>query len=199
MSYHDLGKAITSVVAWLNNNGIKYALVGGLAVSFRALERATKDIDVAIATTDDSETENIILALQSLGFHPETLLENKKQKRISTVRLLSTDFPGVYLDLLFTTSGIEHEVVESAEPVEVLPGLIVQLATRPSLIAMKILSSTSKHRRQDLIDIDNLFAEATSEEINHAKNLVSLIQERGFNHQQDLLALFERLLTEFNA
>ena len=198
MSYHDLGRAITSVVVWLNNNQIKYALVGGLAVSFRALERATKDIDVAIATTDDTEAENIILSLQSLGFHPATLLENKKQKRISTVRLLSAEFPGVYLDLLFATSGIEPEVVESAEPVEVLPEVIVQLATRPSLLAMKVLSSTSKHRRQDLLDIDNLFAEATTEEIIHAKKLVSLIQERGFNHQQDLLALFDKLLTEFN-
>lgn len=199
MSYHDLGKAITSVVDWLNRNQIKYALVGGLAVSFRALERATKDIDIAIATKDDTEAENLVLSLQSLGFHPATLLENKRQKKISTVRLLSAEFPGVYLDLLFTTSGIESEVVQTAEPVEVLPGLTVQLASRSSLLAMKVLSSTSKHRRQDLIDIDNLFAEATTEEINQAKSLVSLIQERGFNHQLDLLALFDRLFSEFNA
>lgn len=199
MSYHDLGKAIASVVAWLNDNRIKYALVGGLAVSFRAVERATKDIDIAIATTDDAEAEKLVLAFQSLGFHPATLLENKRQKRISTVRLLSAEFPGVYLDLLFTTSGIEPEVVASAEPVEILPGVIVQLASRSSLIAMKVLSCTSKHRKQDLIDIDNLFAEATAEEISRAKQLVVLIQERGFNHQQDLTALFDRLLREFNA
>jgi hypothetical protein len=50
MSYNELGAAIKKVVLWLNQSGIKYALVGGLAVSFRTIERATKDVDFALAT-----------------------------------------------------------------------------------------------------------------------------------------------------
>lgn len=198
MSYYALGSAIEKVVLWLNSNGVAYALVGGLAVSFRASERATKDIDLALATKSDLESEQVIRAFQTLGFHPTILLENKTKKIISTVRLISDEYPGVYLDLLFAASGIEQEVVTSADLVEILPSLSVRLASRSALIAMKVLSSTSKHRKQDVIDLDNLCVAATTEEIVEAKRLVSLIEARGFSQGRDLTVLLTKVLNELD-
>jgi len=196
MSYNELGAAIKKVVLWLNQSGIKYALVGGLAVSFRTIERATKDVDFALATQNDNDAETLIRAFQVIGFQPTTLLEHKTHKVISAGRLLSEEFPGIYLDLLFAASGIESEVVNSADLVEILPNLEVKVASLSSLIAMKVLSSTNKHRRQDLLDLDNLIKDASEDEITEAGKLIQLIEDRGYNHNQDLSKLYLKMLSE---
>jgi hypothetical protein len=115
---------------------------------------------------------------------------------ISAGRLLSEEFPGIYLDLLFAASGIESEVVNSADLVEILPNLEVKVASLSSLIAMKVLSSTNKHRRQDLLDLDNLIKDASEDEITEAGKLIQLIEDRGYNHNQDLSKLYLKMLSE---
>jgi predicted nucleotidyltransferase len=196
MSYHNLGAAISDVVFWLETNKINYALVGGLAVSFRTTERATKDIDFVIAVKNDLESEEIIRSLNDLEYKPSILLENNKHKIISTVRLLSPKYPGVYLDILFNTSGIEYEISEEAETIEILKNVPVKVAKISSLIAMKILSSTNKKRRQDLIDLENLISEASKEELHRAEALIRLIQEREFNEDKDLIKIYKNLIAE---
>ena len=44
-----LEQVTREVVSWLTEIRIGYALIGGLAVSFRTIERFTKDIDLVIA------------------------------------------------------------------------------------------------------------------------------------------------------
>lgn len=43
------------------------------------------------------------------------------------------------MDLLFASSGIEHEIVAAADPLEVLPDLTVPVARTGHLIALKPL------------------------------------------------------------
>ena len=200
MSYQDLGRAIQKIYTWLNKStSIDYSLVGGLAVSFRTIERATKDIDFVIAVSGDAEAESVIRELKLIGFNPVTLLEHKVHKVISTVRLLSDEFPGVYLDILFSTTGIEHEIVKSSEEIEILDGISLKVASISSLIAMKVLSCTNEKRRQDLLDLDNLINSATRIEIDESMRLVRLIVERGFNHGKNLEEVFLKLLRENEA
>ena len=196
MSYQLLGQAIKEVVQFINTRNLNYALIGGLAVSFRTIERATKDIDFAIAVSADSEAEIIVRDFQQLSFKPDQLMENKKTKSISTVRLLSSRYPNVYLDLLFSVTGIEKEITDSAEMISLLKGVEVKIATLSSLIAMKILSSTSPNRRQDLVDLQNLILEASESELSEAKHLVKLIQNRGFDGGKDLISYCENFIRE---
>lgn len=200
MSYAKLGNAIKTVLEFVNNNKINYALIGGLAVSFRTIERATKDIDIAIAVSNDKESENIIREFGNLGFKPTTLMENKNTGAISTVRMLSDNFGSIYLDLLFGATGIESEVVESSDLIELLPGLNAKIASLSSLIAMKILSSNNVKRRQDIIDLQNLIESANEAELAEAKHLINLIQERGFNPElkngTNLIVKFENFCKE---
>lgn len=196
MSYKELGSAIEEVVCWFNKVGCPYALVGGLAVSFRTIERATKGIDFAIFVESDSEAEKVVRALQHLGFHPVTCMENKTHNLISTVRLLSDKYPGVFLDLLFSTSGIENEVVNSSDIIEILPGLQVRVASLSSLVAMKVLLCTNGKRKQDLLDLDILIADSTAEDLEESRRFIALIESRGFNRGRDLHAIFNKLLSE---
>jgi hypothetical protein len=196
VSVSALSAAITAIVSWFNSKQVKYCLVGGLAVSFRTIERATRDVDLALGVTSDEEAEVLIRELRDLGFAPVELLQRRENGAISTVRLLSADFAGIYLDLLFCACGIEWEIVHSAENIEILPGLEVPTASLPALVAMKVLSSGSKGRRQDLLDLEHLISDASASEILEAEKLIQLMVARGFGGTRDLLRIFADLVAE---
>jgi hypothetical protein len=196
VSVSALAGAIHRIVEWLSSNQVPYCLVGGLAVSFRTIERATRDVDLVLGVKSDKEAESLIRELRGIGFAPVEVLQRRESGAISTVRLLSAEFPGIYLDLLFCACGIELEVVQSATKIEILPGLLVPIASISSLIAMKILSCGNKKRRQDLLDLEHLIADANPSELDEAKRLVSLISSRGFGSDRDLLKILSDLVTE---
>jgi hypothetical protein len=119
------------------------------------------------------------------------VLEQDYVERLSGVRLArkSSD---VIVDLLFASSGIETEVVASADRLEVLPRLTIPVATTAHLIALKVLAG----RNQDLTDLGYLIAEASPSELDNAREATKLIQTRGFNRGQDVTADLERLIAE---
>lgn len=168
----------------LSGNKVQPCLTGGLAVSSRTIERATRDVDFAIWVKSDEEAEMLIRALQVIGFAPVELLQRREGGAISTVRLMSGEFPGIYLDLLFSACGIEREIVQGATKIEILAGLEVPVASLPSLIAMKTLSSGNKKRRQDLLDLEHLISDASESELAEAEKLVKLTVSRGFGGGQ---------------
>jgi hypothetical protein len=135
--------ALRTSVADLNAAGVRWALVGGLAVSARTIPRFTKDLDFAIAVASDSEAEEVVHRLRSHGYHPVGVLEQDYVERLSGVRM-ARNGSDVLVDLLFASSGIENEVVASADRLEVLPRLTVPVATTPHLIALKVLAGAAR-------------------------------------------------------
>lgn len=63
---HELRRA----VADLDALRVRWALVGGLAISVRSVPRFTKDLDFAVAVADDSEAEDVVLRLRGRGYQP---------------------------------------------------------------------------------------------------------------------------------
>jgi hypothetical protein len=57
-----LEAALKRISTELDTRGRRWALVGGLAVSARAEPRTTRDVDLVIEVTGDSDAENLILA-----------------------------------------------------------------------------------------------------------------------------------------
>jgi hypothetical protein len=98
----------------------------------------------------------------------------------------------VIIDLLFASSGIENEVVGSATRLEVLPRLSAPVATTGHLIALKILAG----RNQDLTDLGMLIPAASAQDLDMAREAVRLIQARGFNREQDVVADLDKLIAE---
>jgi hypothetical protein len=193
----ELSTHIKLFVDWLESRSIGYAIVGGIAVSFRAIERTTKDVDIAISVKDDKEAENIILSLTSLGYRVDTLLEQKISNRLATVRLLNGFEDSIYIDLLFASSGIENEIIQDADVIEILPNVKAKVASLSSLIAMKVLSADSDDRLQDILDIKSLIKNASQIDLDSAKNLMKLITERNYNRNKDLIAEFDSYLNRF--
>jgi predicted nucleotidyltransferase len=172
------------------------ALVGGLAVSTWTEPRTTRDVDLAVAGGTDGEVERIIFGLQERGYVLQTLLEHEPSGRIATARLMRATETGVFVDLLFASVGIESEIVGEAEILDVVDGLRLAVAAIPHLIAMKTLARNDRQRPQDWDDLRALVATARPGELERARELLRLIEARGFNRGRDLLMELEVFLGE---
>lgn len=181
-----LEEYVKSVAKHLRGLDVEFAVVGGIAVSLRTIERFTKDVDFAISVESDREAESVVESLRQAGFRIAMFLERDEDGRLATVRLTSGGEVEVFVDLLFATAGIENEVIGDATQLEVFPGFVVKLASIPALIAMKLLSADWDTRPQDIIDLQYLLRSAEQYEIETAKHLIGLMTERGFNRNKDL-------------
>lgn len=184
---------IADLIAFLRSLGHESALVGGLAVSVRARERFTKDIDLAVAVSSDKESEQLAFAMQREGFALTTVVEHEATGTVATLRFMapqsSATEPGV--DLICSSCGIEPEIVESATPETIEAGVTVPVAVVHHLIAMKILA-VREGREQDAGDLRALLAVSTGAELRLAEKALRLIEERGYDRGKDLLEEFHR-------
>ena len=175
----------------------EWALVGGFAVSARAEPRFTRDVDVAVAVSDDAAAETLVRSLIADGYQLMASIEHETAARLATARLTSAqedEGEGVVVDVLFASSGIEPEIAAAAEPIEIVPGLTIPVAQAGHLIALKLLARDDDTRPQDLIDLRALLAVATAPDIELARASIALIVRRGFNRDRDLRQALERLL-----
>lgn len=164
----------------------------------RTQPRFTRDLDVAVAVSSDPEAENLIRQLLIEGYQIEALLEQLSLGRLATVRLRPPEGREI-VDLLFASSGIEPEIVEGADRLEVFPTLVVPVACRGDLIAMKILARDDASRPQDRVDIQALLKSAGPEDLERARRALRWIAERGSARGRDLQDLLQKSLEEFKA
>lgn len=188
-----LADALARLTNNLDAQGARFALVGGLAASVRGEVRFTRDIDVAVVVEDDAEAERYVFGLGGSGYSVLATVEHDAAGRLATARLRDPD--GIVCDLVFSTSGIEREVVDSAEPLEALPSVLVPTAAAEALLAMKVLSVTPQ-RPQDLADIHSILRENPALDVAIVVRLLSLIERRGYARGQSLLAKWKRLQSE---
>jgi hypothetical protein len=172
--------ALRRVTADLDRRRLGWALVGGFAVSARAEPRFTRDVDVAVAVIDDRAAEQNVHDLVAGGYRLLASVEQEAVGRLATVRL-SPVAGDVVVDVLFASSGIEPEIVRSAEAIEILPGLVVPVARTGHLIALKLLARDDESRPQDLADLRSLHEVATREDVDLARSAIHLITERGYH------------------
>ncbi len=167
-----------------------WALVGGLAVSVRAEPRFTRDVDLAVAVSDDAAAEALVHQLRNAGFRTQAVLEQSATGRLATARLAPKEgrTAGLMLDLLFASSGIEPEICQAAEALDVFPGLSVPIARLHHLLVLKVLARDDRNRPQDAADLRALVAVAMPEDLRSALAAAELVTQRGFNRSRDLSA-----------
>jgi hypothetical protein len=192
-----LETALRDVAGHLERRRRRWAVVGGLAVSARAEPRFTRDVDLALVVADDADAESLVRDLAGNGYRVLASLEQEAVRRLATVRLQSPgEGPeGIVVDLLFASSGVEPEVVEAAELLEVLPSLLVPVARIGDLLALKVLSSAPE-RPQDNVDIASLLRVAAAPDVQRAEHLASLIVERGYGRGRDLVSRLKEHLRQ---
>lgn len=191
-----LKSVLAALARDLDQLGVRWALVGGLAVSIRSEPRLTRDVDVCVGVAGDREAEVLVKDLRTLGYEVLMILEQEAVHRLATVRLLPPggDLQGAVVDLLFASSGIEDEVASRAERLPFPGHLRPPVASLGHLIAMKLLARDDRNRPQDHDDLRALVREAGPEDLAVAREAVDLIMARGFNRGRDLPAALESWL-----
>jgi predicted nucleotidyltransferase len=189
-----LGALLRGAVAALAQRSVRHALVGGLAVSVRTEPRFTRDVDLAVAVASDAEAEALVASLVP-PYRLLATVEHEALDRLAAVRLGTgpASDEGAVLDLLFASSGVEAEVVAGAEPLEVLPGITVPVASTGHLIALKLLARAPS-RPQDEVDLRALVDVADRAELDRARSAVDLIEARGAQRGRALRSELEQLL-----
>lgn len=196
MTLEELELHSRRAIELLTGLGVRFAVVGGIAVSFRAIERLTKDLDLVVAVESDVAAQHVVHAFSRRGYLIDEVFEHETVKRMATVRMVSPAENPMYVDLLFASSGIEPEIVDSAEEGHLFSNINVRVAGVAHLIALKVLSARPG-RYRDIGDLQGLFEVASPQELNEARDLLDLITERGFNRNKDLQKDLDGYIEQF--
>jgi len=151
----DLHDELGSLVDALADEGIEYALCGGLALAVHGFPRATKDIDLLVRPED---AKRVAAAVEPLGFMLDAGelpfgVGGPHARRVR--RISKTEGPEVLtLDLVLLPAWLE-QTWTSREMLE-WEGRTIQVVSREGLLAMKRVAA----RPQDLADIAKLMGEA---------------------------------------
>ena len=182
------------VLDFLERRGVNAALVGGIAVSARAEPRFTRDVDVAVAVANDAEAEALLHAIRSIGYVATDLVEQESVGRLATARCVKAADPhGIVVDLLFASSGLESEIAQEAEELEISEGVRVRVALPVHLLATKVLSRSSD-RPQDDLDARALLQLIDSEGLGKVAQLLALVESRGYSRGKALQSELESLI-----
>lgn len=90
----------------LDRLGVRWAVIGALAMAVRSEPRFTRDVDIAVSVRDDREAEGLVGALLSSGYRSLALIEQEGKGRLATVRLrpAGPEADAAIVDLLFASS-----------------------------------------------------------------------------------------------
>jgi hypothetical protein len=132
----------------LNENDVRYLLIGGYAVGYHGYPRATNDMDVWVAIHPDN-AQRVVNALRDFGFdHPELTPELFLQAN----KMIRMGHPPMRLEISTGISGVEFEDCYASRIVDELDGVTVNIIDLPHLKANKKAAG----RLKDLADLENL-------------------------------------------
>jgi hypothetical protein len=140
---------LSGLISAFDENGVEYAVCGGLSMAIHGFARATLDIDVLIR---GESLEKAYKIAETKGFDIRGLDISFKERAVEIRRVSKIDDNGevLSLDLLLVTPQIE-DVWATKESIDFL-GRKLWVVSREGLIKMKRLAG----RPQDLADIERL-------------------------------------------
>lgn len=140
----DLSPDFKDLLEELGRAGVEYVVVGGYAVAFHGRPRATKDIDLMLAGTDEN-LSRAAAALASFGA-PASIADAVRSMKESDVVYLGR--PPMRVDFLRQIDGVATERVFARAQEAVLDGITVRVIALDDLIENK----RAVARPQDLED-----------------------------------------------
>ncbi|MBI5822586.1 MAG: hypothetical protein HZB18_01050 [Chloroflexi bacterium] len=132
----------------LNDNGVRYLVVGGYAVALHGYPRYTKDIDIWVEMTAENASK-IMKALDQFGFGS---LGVKEADFTVSDQMLQLGYPPERIDILTTLPGVEFSECYPSRTIVELNGVSVNFIDLENLKKNK--KATGRH--QDLADLENL-------------------------------------------
>jgi len=140
---------LSQLISALDENGVEYAVCGGLALTIHGFPRATFDIDILIRPESLDESYKIAARY---GYDIRGLDMSFKERAVEIRRVSKIDDDGevLSLDFLLVTPKVE-DVWETKENL-IWQDKNLTIVSREGLIKMKKLAGRAK----DLIDVDRI-------------------------------------------
>ena len=132
----------------LNDNGVRYLVVGGYAVAFHGHPRYTKDIDIWIEMTPENAAK-VVNALDQFGFGSLGL---KEADFLVPDQIIQLGYPPNRIDLMSTLPGVDFSTCYSSRIQIEVDEVPVNFINWENLRKNKKPSS----RHKDLADLENL-------------------------------------------
>ncbi len=132
----------------LNSRRVEYLVVGGYAVGFHGSPRATGDLDIWVAATEEN-AQKLEEVLREFGFD---LSELSKELFLEKDRVVRMGVPPIRIEILTSISGVHfHQCYTSRQTAEI-EGVKVHFISLEDLKANKRAAG----RHQDLSDLERL-------------------------------------------
>lgn len=135
-------------IQFLNDNYVRYLVVGGYAVALHGHPRYTKDIDIWIEISPENAT-NLLNALEQFGFGSLGL---QLEDFLSQGQIIQLGYPPNRIDLLTSIDGVNFADCYPSRLEINIDNITV------SFIDLENLKKNKKasERLQDLADLENL-------------------------------------------
>ncbi len=143
-----LNQDFKEFIQLLNDNQVKYLVIGGYAVAVHGYPRYTKDIDVWIEMSLEN-AEKLMVALTEFGFGSLGLTTEDFQ---TSDQIIQLGYPPNRIDLITTPDGIDFETCYQAKIEVIIDNIPVNFIDLDNLRKNKQASG----RLQDLADLENL-------------------------------------------
>ena len=143
-----LNRDFKEFIQSLNDNHVRYLIVGGYAVAFHGHPRYTKDIDVWIEMTQEN-SGNVIKALEQFGFGSLGL---KEEDFLIPDQIIQLGYPPSRIDLITTLSGVDFASCYASRVQINIDEIQVNFIDLENLRKNKQASG----RHQDLADLESL-------------------------------------------
>jgi len=143
-----LNRDFKEFIESLNDNHVRYLVVGGYAVALHGYPRYTKDIDIWIEVSPEN-AEKMMAALEQFGFGGLGL---ERKDFLKPDYIIQLGYPPARIDILTTIPGVAFNACYERRVVVDLDGLKINFIDLEDLKQSKRTSG----RHQDLADLENL-------------------------------------------
>ncbi|MFH2003966.1 MAG: hypothetical protein ABIK27_04375 [Bacteroidota bacterium] len=132
----------------LTSHEVEYLLVGGYAVGYHGYPRATGDMDIWIAISEDN-AEKVAAVIRDFGM-PEK--EVSKKLFLEKSKIIRMGFPPVRIEIITGASGVDFSECYSRREVLTIDGIPINFISLQDLKTNK----SACGRYKDLEDLEHL-------------------------------------------
>ena len=148
MAIMNLPQDFKDFLKLLNSRQVEYLLVGGYAVGYHGYPRATADIDLWVAISEEN-AHKVINVLREFGFDTPDLSDLLFLEKNRVVRM---GFPPFRIEVITSASGVDFHECYARRIEAAIDDVQVNIISLEDLKANKKASGRTK----DLTDLENL-------------------------------------------
>ena len=152
MQFDIADEFVISFLAAMQKHGVRYLLIGGVAVNFHGVNRSTQDTDIWLAPTNQNR-DAFVNSLLELGYTDDEIADLKQEDFTGVFKCTIGEMPNTIDCLTMVHHNINFNDAEATSiSHDIGSGVMLNVVDFDFLRKMKVLT----HRPQDWADVARL-------------------------------------------